>query len=191
MTIHLSKKNSGIRRPPIILDHNTKPKHKLPDKYIIVPLVVLNNDDVFVPRSGDGHVRPTNNLVHSAKFKAEAWVSHVAEVMQKGELMKGDVITWAGFNAQIRSDESIKPQAEIGILPLFPDKAASPSMMTHTMEIVKEITEFINAVRPQSLAPINHSTPYANSCSGSFLRAWERIRLLCSWERCITRISAS
>ena len=65
--------------------------------------------------------------------------------MQKGELMKGDVITWAGFNSQIRSDESIKSRAEIGILPLFPDKAASPSMMKHTMEIVKENTEFINA----------------------------------------------
>ena len=145
VTNHLSKKNSGIRLPTIILDHNTKSKRKLPDRYIIVPPVVIKNDDVFVPRSGDGHVRPTNNLVHSAKVKDEAWVSHVAEVMQKGELMKGDVITWAGFNSQIRSDESIKPKAEIGILPLFPDKVASPSMMKHTMEVVKESTEFINA----------------------------------------------
>ena len=97
VTNHFSKENSGIRRPPIILDHNTKPKPKLPGRYIIVPPVVIKNDDVFVPRSGDGHVRPTNNLVHSAKVKDEAWVSHVAEVMQKGELMKGDVMTWAGF----------------------------------------------------------------------------------------------
>ena len=137
--------NSGIRRPTIILDHNTKSKPKLPDRYIIVPPVVIKHDDVFVPRSGDGHVRLTNNLVPSAKVKYEAWVSHVAEVMQKGELMKGDVITWAGFNSSIRYDESIKPQAEVGIVPLFPDKAASPSMMKHTMEIVKENTEFINA----------------------------------------------
>ena len=140
VTNHLSNENSGIRRPRIILDHNTKSNPKLHDRYIIVPPVVIKNDDVFVPRSGDGHVRPTNNLVHSAKVKDEAWVLHVAEVMHKGELMKGDVITWAGFNSQIRSDESIKPKAEIGILPLFPDKAAAPSMMKHTMEIVKENT---------------------------------------------------
>ena len=178
VTNHLSKENSGIRRPPIVLDHNTKSKPNLPDRYMIVPPVVIKNDDVFVPRSGNGHVRPTSNLVHSAKVKDEAWVSHVAEVMQKGELMKGDVITWAGFNSQIRSDESIKPRAEIGILPLFPDKAASPSMMKHTMEIVKENTEFINAGQ----------TPV---CSGSFLKAWARISLLCSWERCISRISGS
>ena len=86
--------------------------------------------------------------------------------MQKGELMKGDVITWAGFNSQIRSDESIKPQAEIGILPLFPDKAASPSMMKHTMEIVKENTEFINAGQTpvlgadQPLYPICKQLPW-------------------------------
>ena len=48
--------NSGIRRPTIILDHNTKSKPKLPDRYIIVPPVVIKHDDVFVPRSGDGHV---------------------------------------------------------------------------------------------------------------------------------------
>ena len=65
--------------------------------------------------------------------------------MQKGELMKGDVITWWEFNSQVRSDESNTSQTEIGILPLFPDKAASPSMMKHTMEIAKENTEFINA----------------------------------------------
>ena len=151
MTNHISKENSGIRRPPIILDHNTKSKSKLPDRYIIVPPVVIKNDDVVVPRISNGHVRPTNNLVHSTKVKDEAWVSHVAAVMQKGELMKGDVMTWTGFNSQIRSDESIKSQEKIGILPLFPNKAASPSMMKHTMEIVKENTEFINTGQTQVL----------------------------------------
>ena len=116
-----------------VIRHNkdrVKPKPKLSDRDIIVPPVVIKNDDVFVPRSCDGHVQPTSNLVHSAKVKDEAWISHVAEVMHKGELMKGDVITWAGFNSQIRSDECIKPgQAEIGILPLFPEKAASPYIM--------------------------------------------------------------
>jgi len=65
-------------------------------------------------------------------------------VLQKGKLDKDDVVTWAGFNSQLSSNESIKPRAEIGILPLFPDKAASACMMKHTMEIVYENTEFIN-----------------------------------------------
>ena len=69
VTNHLSKENSGIRRQPIKLDHNTKSKPKLPDRYIIVPPVVIKKDDVFVPRRGDGHVRPTNNLVLVLKSK--------------------------------------------------------------------------------------------------------------------------
>ena len=54
------------------------------------------------------------------------------------------MITWGGFNSQCMNDESGKPRAEIGILPLFLDKAASPSMMKHSMNIVKKSTEFLN-----------------------------------------------
>ena len=112
---------------------------------MIVPPVELRNEDLFVPRNGHGNIRPTHSLIPGVEVKDESWVSHVMEVLKKDEVEKGDVVTWAGFNSQLASDESIKPQAEIGILPLFPDKAASPSMMKHAMEIVKENTEFINA----------------------------------------------
>lgn len=40
-TNHLSKENSGVPRPAIILDHNTKSKSKLPDSYVIVPPVEI------------------------------------------------------------------------------------------------------------------------------------------------------
>ena len=42
VTNHLSKENSGIRQPPIILDHNTKSNPKLPDRYIIVNTQFIN-----------------------------------------------------------------------------------------------------------------------------------------------------
>ena len=142
-TNHLS--NSGICRPAIKLEHNIKSKPKLPDSYVIVPPVELRNEDLFVPRNGHGNIRPTHSLIPGVEVKDESWVSHVMEMLKKDEVEKGDVVTWAGFNSQLASYDSIKPQAEIGILPLFPDKAASPSMMKHAMEIVKENTEFINA----------------------------------------------
>lgn len=41
-------------------------------------------------------------------------------------------------------EESVKPRAEIGVLPLFPDKAATPAMMKHAMELTKKGTEFLN-----------------------------------------------
>ena len=143
-TNHLSKDNCGVRRPAITLDHTIISKPKLPERYAIVPPVEMKNDNIFLPRRSDGKVRPTKSLVSAAEVKDEAWISHVDKVLQKGKLDKNDVVMWAGFNSQLSSDESIKPQAEIGILPLYPEKAASACMMKHTMEIVKENTEFIN-----------------------------------------------
>lgn len=144
VTNHLSKENLGIRRPAITLDPSDTSKPKLPDSYVIVPPIELNTRDIFVPRINEGQVWPNHSLVNGAKVKDDAWIAHVGGVLEKGELEKGDVVTWSGFNSQLMDDASIKPKAEIGILPLFPDKAASASMMKHTMEIVKTTTEFIN-----------------------------------------------
>ncbi len=146
-TNHLSKENTGVHRPAITLDPTDKSKPKLCDSYQIVPPVQMKNDDIFVPvnvTSGDTNVQPSHSLVRGAKVKDEAWISHVGDALEKGDLGKDDVVTWAGFNSQLMDDESLQPPAEIGILPLFPDKAATPSMMKHAMEIVKKNTEFVN-----------------------------------------------
>ena len=42
------------------------------------------------------------------------------------------------------SDDSVNPKAVVGVLPLFPDKAASPSMMKHAMHLAIQDTEFLN-----------------------------------------------
>ena len=59
-------------------------------------------------------------------------------------LEEGDVITWSGFHSLLASDESVKPPAEIGVYPLFPDKAASASSMMHTITLTMQGTEFLN-----------------------------------------------
>ncbi len=62
-----------------------------------------------------------------------AWLNHVSSVIESGELH--DIpVTWSGFNSHAQNDTDIKPRAVIGICPLFPDKAASASMMKHAME---------------------------------------------------------
>ncbi len=92
----------------------------------------------------DRNVQPPHSLVHGAKVKDTAYISHVEDVLEKGESGNDEVVTWAGFSSQLMDNESVKPPAKIGILLLFPDKAASPSMMKHTMEIVKKNTEFVH-----------------------------------------------
>ena len=41
-------------------------------------------------------------------------------------------------------EDSVKPRAVIGVLPLFPDKAASVPMVKHAMHIVKDDTQFLS-----------------------------------------------
>ena len=40
-------------------------------------------------------------------------------------------------------EDSIKPGAVIGVLPLFPDKAAYVPMVKHAMHVVKDDTQFL------------------------------------------------
>ena len=59
--------------------------------------------------------------------------------------MPGDVaVTWAGFNCTLQSDDNMKPRANIGILPLFPDKAASVTMVKHSLLLGKSLTDYLN-----------------------------------------------
>ena len=42
------------------------------------------------------------------------------------------------------SDDTVKPKAVVGVLPLFPDKAATPCMMKHAMQLAMQGTEFLH-----------------------------------------------
>jgi hypothetical protein len=143
-TNHISREKAGVKRAPIQLDPSDVSTPKLPDSYSIVPQVELNRDKVYVPLSGSSKVRPSHNLVNGAKVKDEAWMAHVTNVLEQDMLCDGDVITWSGFNSQNMTADSVKPRAEVGVFPLFADKAATPSMMKHAMEMTKVSTAFLN-----------------------------------------------
>jgi len=71
-------------------------------------------------------------------------MAHVARVLQQDTLADGEVITWSGYNSHLVSDDSMRPKAVIGVLPLFPDNAATPSMMKHSMYLAVQDNEFLN-----------------------------------------------
>ena len=127
-TNHLSWENQGVKRAPIQLDFSDTSVPHLPDSYVVVPPVELPNNPLFVPR-GNGQLRPNKNLIPGAKAKDESWMKHVANVLEQETLPDKEVITWSGYNSRLMAEDSLKPLAVIGILPLFPDKAASPSMV--------------------------------------------------------------
>ncbi|KAJ8396485.1 hypothetical protein AAFF_G00017910 [Aldrovandia affinis] len=105
-------------------------------------------DGVVLPTNSRLNVFTTHDVdnidVRGAKVKDEVWMAYVNSVLKQGTLSEGDVITWSGFNSMLGSDVSVKPPAEIGVYPLFPDKAASASSMKHPMELTMQGTEFLN-----------------------------------------------
>ena len=53
-------------------------------------------------------------------------------------------MTWSGFHSKLQEVGSVKPPAEIGILPLFPDKSTDTGIIKHAMLIVKKSIAFLN-----------------------------------------------
>ena len=143
VTNHLSHDNHGVKRTPIKLDPLDTSSPKLPDSYVIQTPVELPGTDVFAPKIENCQLRPSFN-VDEAKVKDEAWISHVTGLVKQGNIAHGNIITWSGYNSTLMTDESIKPPAEIGVYPLFPDKAATASSMKHAMELAMQGTQFLN-----------------------------------------------
>ena len=76
--------------------------------------------------------------------KNEAWITEAAKLITHNELKPGGVVTWAGFNSTLQSDDNVKPRANIGILPLFPDKAATVAMVKHSLLLGMSLTDYLN-----------------------------------------------
>lgn len=143
-TNHLSCENQGVQRAPIQLDFSDTSVPQLPDSYAIIHPVELDNSPLFAPRSINGQVRPSHDLVQGAKLKDESWMTHVTTVLQQDTLPEEEVITWSGYNSRLMGPDSLKPRAVLAVFPLFPDKAASPSMIKHAMQLTMQGTEFLN-----------------------------------------------
>ena len=145
LTNHLSQENMGVTREPVTIDPTDTSTPKLPDYYVIVPPMDLTGGELFVPRDVDTRtVRPAHDRIPGSQGRDEAWLDHVSGLISKEELQKGDVVTWSGFNSSLEDASAIKPPAEIGILPIFPDKSMDPPLVKHVMLLVQKCIQFLN-----------------------------------------------
>ena len=141
---HLSRENQGEQRAAIQVNFSDKSVPELPNSYALIHPVELGNNPVFVPRSIISQVRPSHSLVQGTKMNDELWMAHVNSVLQHDTLPEDEVTTWSVYNSRLMNDDSLKPPAVIGVLPLFPDKAASPSMIKHAMQLTMRGRQFLN-----------------------------------------------
>lgn len=78
--------------------------------------------------------------LEQAKADEVKWTERAHRLLIKEKLEKDDFISWAAFHASTEP-EPANPPALIALLQLFPEKAATISMVKHGMDVLKQITK--------------------------------------------------
>ena len=109
----------------------------LPDSYAIVPAVSLKTTAIAVPECVMSF---TKNSLNEAIANKHKWVEHALPLLQKETLSNDDIIAWAAYHATLQPPIE-DPPAVCALLHLFNEKAATPSMIKHGMDIQRQATQ--------------------------------------------------
>ena len=71
------------------------------------------------------------------------WDKHGLMLVEKEELTQQDAIAWAAYHALQQPPMEDSP-AMCALLPLFYEKAATPAMIKHGMDVQKQAIEYLN-----------------------------------------------
>ena len=129
----------SLERPLAEFPHLDK-NMQLPSSYAIVPEYALQTKKVSVvacPLDYDEHC-----CYEQCMAEEYGWLQ-TAHTLLSNEIKKTDRISWAAYHAAQGRGNPI-PETTEAMLPLFHEKAASPAMMKHGLDVLKGITEFLN-----------------------------------------------
>ena len=138
-----TKGNCGDCRERVVIgpSSNSTQDHSLSENYTNVLAVTTNISEVVVPSAK--MTESQCDLLEREKLLEFEWTDHAIQLLFKGQLDKDNVISWAAFHAskQIHVENSNFLST---LLPLFPEKAASLSMVKHDMGVIKSVTDYLN-----------------------------------------------
>ena len=136
--------NHGIPRAGISLPANKSEKKDftLPDNFTTVPTLSLKATDVGVPAT-KRTLDDMPELVTSAKLQEKCWAEHGIEKLN-GDLSQEDCISWAANQASLLPSPNDHQPAVSGLLPLFHEKAATTPMVKHGMDVLRQVTDYVN-----------------------------------------------
>ena len=130
----------GESLPPITIPPTKPHNHCLPESYASVPAVALKTSAVQVPVC---HIKHVHSSLEDAKAKEMGWIKHALQLLDKEKLCREDAISWAAYHASLQSPVH-DPTALCALLPLFYEKAATPAMIKHGMDVQRKATEYLN-----------------------------------------------
>ena len=84
------------------------------------------------------------NSLEDAESKEKHWVDHALQKLNSDTALSSeDAIVWAAYHSADLPNEK-NPPCTSALLPLFYEKAATPAMVKHGMNVLKQAIEFVN-----------------------------------------------
>lgn len=144
-----TQETAGISREVCAYEayKSSKQKPSLPESYTNVQVIQVN-ESTKVPEVTTTEVK--GNVEH-AKKKEQEWITHSLKLLDLDKVEKGQALSWAAYHASLQPQVKV-PCAITALRPLFLEKADSPAMVKHGMDILKGITEHLNPEQTPVLA---------------------------------------
>ena len=137
-----TKADPGETRHPVVIPPLGNKKHYLPDSYAVVPAVALLSTAVGVPKCHTTNIGSLQSCLNEEQSNEEKWLEHALILLQK-DLTGDDTLVWAAYHA-LKQQPVGDPPALCALLPLFYEKAATPAMIKHGMDVQRRAVEFLN-----------------------------------------------
>lgn len=130
--------NLGEERLPVTLPPQGT-GHVLPKEYATVHPVELDPSKAVVPVCV---MTESVSCMGAEKQTEVTWVEHSLRKLEEVFISSSDTVTWAAYHASTQTEEH--PPALTALLPLFYEKAATPAMVTHGMDVLRQAITFLN-----------------------------------------------
>ena len=138
-----TESNPGQSQPPITVPPSGTDRHSLPDSYALVPPTELKTTSTSVPERS---LQQVEGSLEEGKSKEKDWVEHALQKLNHDNLESKDAIVWAAYHSSAHLTEK-DPPALSALLPLFYEKAATPAMIKHGMDVLKRAIKFLNPIQ--------------------------------------------
>ena len=102
----------------------------------------MKTNDIAVPRQSYVVEKGQNHL-DEATTKQKSWVGHALGLLAMEDLINDDKMVWGAYHAlhQLPVED---PPGVCALLPLFYEKAATPSMIKHGMDVQRQAIAYLN-----------------------------------------------
>ena len=130
--------NPGEERPPVTLPPKST-GHALPEEYATVHPEELDTSKAVVPVS---LMKEPESCIAVEKQREERWLEYSLGKLDEGSVSPSETVTWAAYHASTQMEED--PPALTALLPLFYKKAATPAMVKHGMDVLRQAITFLN-----------------------------------------------